>query len=401
MNDCLQNQMTAAQNHSPKRLKVHAVGPVDGVKKYIMTVKISCKILLPVLLLPAGACNLFACSVPVFRYALQRWEADTYTAVVLHRGPLTEEQAELTGRLEQPAGGQNAPLNWRVQVMDVTGKRAALQNRLGIPLPKQLPALLVWFPGAFTKTAPFWQSALDDESVTACLQSPARRRLARRLMDGESAVWLFVPSGQEATDQRALRRLQTELQRLEEKINTSMTPTVDPVRGDTLRASFSVLPVPVDDPDEKFFRTMLRKSIPQQLQDGAVVFPVTGRGRSLEFFAGTDINEENIRGIVSFVTGPCGCEIKAQNPGVDLLMAANWDAAVFSEYYEPLPVLTGVAPGTARKQAGTAVELVDLRRPAEKRTNVITVVLVVMIVLLVLSGAGGFFLVRKSKRARS
>ena len=30
-----------------------------------------------------------ACSVPVFRYALERWQADPYEVFVFHRGPLT------------------------------------------------------------------------------------------------------------------------------------------------------------------------------------------------------------------------------------------------------------------------------------------------------------------------
>ena len=61
---------------------------------------------------------------------------------------------------------------------------------------------------------------------------------------------------------------------------------------------------------------------------------------------------DNIRETIYFLTGPCGCEIKMMNPGVDLLMAANWDAAAmkfyeefYKEYYEtPLPELTGVMP---------------------------------------------------------
>ena len=37
-----------------------------------------------------------ACSVPVFRYALERWPADMYRLVVFHRGALSEgQQAEI------------------------------------------------------------------------------------------------------------------------------------------------------------------------------------------------------------------------------------------------------------------------------------------------------------------
>jgi hypothetical protein len=38
---------------------------------------------------------LWACSVPVFRYALEKWPADAYLTTVFHRGPLTAAQAGL------------------------------------------------------------------------------------------------------------------------------------------------------------------------------------------------------------------------------------------------------------------------------------------------------------------
>ena len=38
------------------------------------------------------ACQALACQVPVFRYALARWQTDNYHVVVVHQAPLTEEQ---------------------------------------------------------------------------------------------------------------------------------------------------------------------------------------------------------------------------------------------------------------------------------------------------------------------
>ena len=82
-----------------------------------------------------------------------------------------------------------------------------------------------------------------------------------------------------------------------------------------------------------------------------IVFPTFGRGRALFALVGEGINTDNLREAIAFITGPCGCEVKMLNPGVDLLMAENWDAAVmqfYQEFYEtaeePLPELTGVFP---------------------------------------------------------
>src|SRR5215211_5227475 len=78
-----------------------------------------------------------ACSVPVFRYALERWKPSDYPVTVYRRGPLTEAQKALIARLEEPA----TPVNLRVQVVDLDGEPddAALKlwGRLGkgAPLP--------------------------------------------------------------------------------------------------------------------------------------------------------------------------------------------------------------------------------------------------------------------------
>ena len=37
----------------------------------------------------------WACSVPVFRYALEMWPPDEYEVVLFHQGPLNKEQKQL------------------------------------------------------------------------------------------------------------------------------------------------------------------------------------------------------------------------------------------------------------------------------------------------------------------
>ena len=41
-----------------------------------------------------------ACSVPVFRYALELWPPDEYEVVLFHEGPLTEEQKQLFDKIK-------------------------------------------------------------------------------------------------------------------------------------------------------------------------------------------------------------------------------------------------------------------------------------------------------------
>ena len=49
----------------------------------------ACLLVAASLLVPAP---LWACDVPVYRYALERWEADAYEVSVYHGAPLTAEQ---------------------------------------------------------------------------------------------------------------------------------------------------------------------------------------------------------------------------------------------------------------------------------------------------------------------
>jgi len=95
-----------------------------------------------------------------------------------------------------------------------------------------------------------------------------------------------------------------------------------------------------------------------------IVFPVFGRGRALFALVGEGINSDNLREAIAFITGPCGCEIKMMNPGVDLLMSVNWDASVmqfYEEFYETqeeeeLPELTSVFPDEPSSDSPATVQ---------------------------------------------
>jgi hypothetical protein len=74
-------------------------------------------------------------------------------------------------------------------------------------------------------------------------------------------------------------------------------------------------------------------------------FPVFGKGRVLPPLIGAGINKENALGDCSYLCGPCSCQVKNQNPGMDLLIKADWwtaleGSSVIAE--KELPALTGV-----------------------------------------------------------
>jgi hypothetical protein len=72
-----------------------------------------------------------------------------------------------------------------------------------------------------------------------------------------------------------------------------------------------------------------------------MVFPLFGRGRAMPALVGAGITPENIKDAAAFLAGPCSCEVKRDNPGVDLLLTADWERAAPMEPVPPFRVVPG------------------------------------------------------------
>src|SRR6266850_5261832 len=64
----------------------------------------------------------YACSVPVFRYALERWPADRFEGVLFVNGKLSEGQDEVLASIVRAADAPAAGLNLEVVKVDVAGE---------------------------------------------------------------------------------------------------------------------------------------------------------------------------------------------------------------------------------------------------------------------------------------
>ena len=293
----------------------------------------------------------YACSTPVFRYALERWPADYYEGVLIHKGPLADDDPASV--LLQ--GEQAEFLNLRISPIDLASSTAdEVTGLLGGPVPETLPALVLWYPWNKGRAAPFWNGQFTPSTVKALIQSPKRQELARRLTDGQTAVWIFIESGDAGKDKAALQLLNKEFATATKELKEMASALAEELQMPEISYEFSILPVSRSDPNERMLLEMLLNSEPDldEYSNEPIVFPTFGRGRVLFALVGEGINADNLREAIAFITGPCGCEIKMLNPGVDLLMAENWDASVmqfYQEFYEtaeeePLPELTSVFP---------------------------------------------------------
>lgn len=313
-----------------------------------------------------------ACSVPVFRWALERWPADHYELLLFHEKPVPEADHAQLRALEQRVKDTNGAANLRVRNMDVTQPIdepyvPTWREAQGGPLPR----CFLMLPRGSHVSTPVWSGALNELPLETLLDSPARRELARRLLSGQSGVWLLLRSGDRAKDVVAAELLAKEIDRANKTLRlpdmTGDEVLEEAALPDTahLRVEFSLLDVDRKDPAELMLVRMLLGSEPDLLDyREAMAFPVYGRGRVLYALVGPGINAGTIMKANAFLVGRCACEIKAENPGTDLLMPVDWEegigdnAAGVATELPPLPgtalPVPAVSPETTKGEADVA-----------------------------------------------
>jgi hypothetical protein len=360
----------------------------------VKRIRQTCSVVLLAALAWAATSDVAGCNVPVFRYALERWPADAYRVTVFHRGEMAGAQKEVAKALSDAS---ESSANLAVAVVDVA-KEVASYHKKTWDLVKEaaLPAVMVQYPASTQTDHALWSGPLTAENVRSLVDSPARRQLAERLQKGESAVWLLLESGDAAQDKKVADQLATELKRIEKEVELPPAAPDDPSMSAEvpLRIAFSVLRVSRNDPAEAMFVRMLRGLREEASKEpGPLVFPVFGRGRALDGFVGNQMTTELIENVVAFICGACSCEVKSMNPGVDLLVATDWDAALTGQAVKdpPLPPLISLSALAAAGQTGQVAQaspVASVKPPASPLVrNVVLVLLIVVVVIGALTAA--------------
>lgn len=344
---------------------------------------------------PVAAVGLFvfagvalACQVPVFRFALERWIPDPYV-ITAAPGPSgqfsTDEQAAIEFlKNNQPSvvsAGETGGVFANLAVTVATEPAADFPGaKLTVAYPPKMRGFAV---------KPIWEGALTLENAKRLVDSPARREIVKRLLKGESAVWVMVESGHAENDQAAAEVVTTAAtdakgslkipdgvmtrQEAESAENFAAVNADDVLRSEVpLKIDFSMVRVRRDDPAEAMFLPMLM-GIEDDLGDfvsETMVFPVFGRGRLLEPLIGRGVVAENVMEYATYICGACSCEVKDQNPGVDLLIAADWDTALHGSEVvieKILPPLegTGALMAAATKAADAKSPPNEEKEPAK------------------------------------
>ena len=268
--------------------------------------------------------SVWACQVPVFRYALERWQPGLY------------------------------------QVSTAEGMKADPPANLELKKAADSSQMELFYPSTLRQATdkPIWSAPTSEANMRLLVDSPIRQELRKRLLAGQSAVWLLIESGDAAKDDAAAKVIEEGLQSAKQKLKLpdgvlTQEAAKDPKKRhenvDVLRSSlplkieFSTLRLSRQKAEEVALIAMLMHIEPD-LGDFVLepmVFPIFGRGRALEPIIGKGIHADNILEACTYLCSACSCEIKEQNPGIDLLMAADWSPVGTDE---EMPITVKIAP---------------------------------------------------------
>ena len=305
-------------------------------------------IYLILILLTAVPCTRMVpgCNIPVFRYALERWEPSPYILEVYRDSDFKKQEQLLIDRLKSSSISGGGLLN-----IEVTVNKPG-EGSFDAEILPQLPGMVLYFPDDSTHNNPIWAGKINEESINKLIDSPARREIREKLQQGKTALFLVLSSSSGESGQEKVEFMQAVLKKAEEEIYVT-APGTD-IHGNPIKnpdfshtdLTFSSVFVDRMNPEEEILaRILLGTEQDLWNYDVPIAFPLFGRGRILYALVGDGINKDMVYRACSAVTGWCSCIVKDDNPGTDLLISADWTAGLGETWIEPveLPQLTGIS----------------------------------------------------------
>ena len=306
-----------------------------------------------------------ACSVPTFRYALERWPADAYEVLLFHRGKLSKAEQASVKLLEDASLAEEGEFtNVAVLTVDLADKEVdkRLLSLLPAAAQEKLPWMLVRYPPYHRIAESLVSAPLSAAAVKTVLNSPKRDEIAKRLVAGQTAVWVLLEGGNRKADEAAATLLAAELKKLQTalKLPELLPPGLQlpsNVQVPKLRVAFSLMRLARNDPAEKMLVEILLRAEPDltdaEYAGKPMALPIFGRARAMYALVGAGINADNIADACAKLVYPCSCRIKQAltGTGIDLLSTADWEAAIggimLTDFALPLTGLANTAPATA------------------------------------------------------
>jgi len=255
-----------------------------------------------------GGAALHACTIPVFRFALDRWESDAFRLEV----PAALARQADTAKLLLPLRG-NGSANVKIKDAGVSPDARLLDSRDG--------------------SQPMWTGALNSGALNTILESPARQELLKRILEGDSVIWVVVDDGKPES-KAAAEKIEKRLKYLEQVIALPPQDPDDPDSqlgpGPALKLKLTMMRVSMNEPSEKLLCSMLagQKCAGTLAKGEPFAAPVFGRGRVLGSYPLKELDDTAMEDITMFLTGRCSCRVKRESPGWDVLLKVDWDTAL-------------------------------------------------------------------------
>ncbi len=302
-----------------------------------------------------------ACNIPVFRYALERWQTDSYEIVVFY-DELTPEQESFVAELEALSIENGGPANAIVIRSKTNGTSSAtefnseLRKTLSQSPGFKMPFIVVRSQAGQGRAIQAWQGTLDQAQKIGLLDSPVRKELVRRIQNGHSVVWLLLKSkdAQRSSEMTDLMKAQCDELATKIKLPEGIGLPGSELHSEVpLLVKFSYLEIDRNDPREQFLVNLFSGVHSESTgNEGPLIVPVFGRGRALEVIPASDVNPSLMEDLTLFMSGACSCQVKERNPGFDLLVSTHWNRELFGE--------NGLIPPPAKTVADRAPTLLPI-----------------------------------------
>lgn len=300
----------------------------------------------------------YACSIPVFRYALEQWAPSPYALVVYHNGPLTKGDRAAVQQISDATHRANIKITTVDLDSDIDPDQKAVWDREGKNL--KTPCVFLRYPDSTTEIPSLWSGPLVVEPIVALFDSPARQAIFDRLTLGNASAIVLLLSGNQKADDAVRAMLRRELPAIGRGMELpARTPEGPQVQSELpLRVAFPVVEVARDSKEELLVRLLVKSEDELDRVGGPIVFPIFGRGRALCSLHGKVLEKpDELRRTLEYLCRACSCQVKELNPGVDLLITGSWER-IFDADKGPAPQVvaetrgsTWVAPGISQPRS--------------------------------------------------
>jgi len=303
-----------------------------------------------------GSLAIIACEIPVFRFALERWDADLYKLKVF-----VSKSQEISSFTQAKI---DRIVSWSVK----SGGNANLSVQIIEKENSELEYELL-YPHKSGIIRPVIKGALSEFPEKLLIDSPSRSKISSLILSGKSIVWVVIP-GYNQQEAEAFRNvLKTKVSKaldtvkLSEGIIKSESSKKKKLSREELEnalnseipleLSFDIVEIDRSNPKETVFLKMMLRQNPHLMDyKGPIAFPVFGRGRALDGVV--DLNGGDLEKLTLYLSGHCSCTVKEENPGIDLLMNVPWADYVAEsqiQFKDVLPPLSGLELKEEKQEA--------------------------------------------------